>query len=145
MSTSPKPRRGKPFQPGQSGNPQGKRRGTRNKLTCAAEALLEGEAEALTRKAIEKAKDGDNTALRLCLDRIIPAKRDRAISFPLSPIATAADASAAMTAILGAVAAGQITPSEGGDVARLIESFVKAHEVSTIEQRLSALEARSGK
>jgi Family of unknown function (DUF5681) len=66
-----------PFEPGQSGNPAGKAKGTRNKVTLAIEALLDGEAEALTRKAIELAKAGDMAALRLCLDRIVPASAQR--------------------------------------------------------------------
>jgi hypothetical protein len=47
--------RGRPFEPGQSGNPAGKPKGTRHQLTMLAEQLLEGEAEELTRKAIERA------------------------------------------------------------------------------------------
>src|SRR6476659_8342128 len=46
------------FQKGESGNPQGKPKGTRHRVTIAAEILLEGEAEAITRKAIELAKAG---------------------------------------------------------------------------------------
>ena len=65
------------FKPRQSGNSYGRPRGARNKATIAAEALLDGEAEAITRKAIELAKTGDITAIRLCLERIIPARRDR--------------------------------------------------------------------
>jgi Family of unknown function (DUF5681) len=64
-----------PFEPGRSGNPAGKARGTRNKVTLAIEALLDGEAEALTRKAIEIAKGGDLAALRLCLDRLAPPRK----------------------------------------------------------------------
>ena len=64
--------RGRPFKPGQSGNPLGRPKGARNRATIAAEALLDGEAEALTRKAIELALDGDTTALRLCLERLMP-------------------------------------------------------------------------
>jgi hypothetical protein len=52
-----------PFEPGKSGNPAGKLKGTRNKTTLAVEALLDGEAETITRKAIELAKDGDLAAL----------------------------------------------------------------------------------
>jgi hypothetical protein len=52
---------------GQSGNPAGPPKGTRHKATIAAEALLDGEVEALTRKAIERALEGDGVALRLCL------------------------------------------------------------------------------
>src|SRR5262245_41119418 len=59
--------RGRPFVKGQSGCPAGKPRGARHRTTLAAEALLDGEAEALTRKAVELALNGDSTALRLCL------------------------------------------------------------------------------
>jgi len=68
----PKPR-GRPFKKGRpSPNPNGRPPGARNRTTLAAEALLDGEAEALTRKAIERALDGDPTALRICIDRILP-------------------------------------------------------------------------
>ena len=66
---SPKPPgwlRGRPFEKGRSGNPGGRRRGSRNKATLAAAALLAGESEALTRKAVEMALAGDPTAMRLC-------------------------------------------------------------------------------
>jgi Family of unknown function (DUF5681) len=53
--TQPIKPRGRPFQPGQSGNPSGRPKGARNKATLAVEALLENEAEALTRKVIDLA------------------------------------------------------------------------------------------
>ena len=43
----------------------GKPRGTRHKATQSVLALLEGEAEALSRKAVERALQGDTVALRL--------------------------------------------------------------------------------
>ena len=63
------------FRKGRSGNPAGRPPGSRNRATIAAEALLEGEAQALTRKAIELALAGDTTALRLCLERIVPQRK----------------------------------------------------------------------
>ncbi len=69
------------FKPGQYGNPAGKPKGTRHRTTMAIEALLDGEAEALSRKAIEMALAGDGVALRLCLERLLPARRDRPVSF----------------------------------------------------------------
>jgi Family of unknown function (DUF5681) len=71
------------FKPGQSGNPKGRSQGSRNAATIAIEALLDGEAEALTRKAIELGLAGDMTALRLCLDRIVPPRKDRYVAFSL--------------------------------------------------------------
>ena len=87
-----------PFEPGKSGNPAGKLKGTRNRTTLAVEALLDGEAETLTRKAIELAKRGDLAALRVCLDRIVPPRKDRPVKFELPPISSAADAAKAAAA-----------------------------------------------
>ena len=92
------------FKPGESGNPAGRPRGSRNKTTLAIEALLDGEAEALTRKAIERALAGDPQALRLCLDRIAPPRRDRPTPFALPALAEAADARDAFAAVVRAVA-----------------------------------------
>jgi hypothetical protein len=102
--------RGKPFKRGKSGNPAGKPKGSRNTATRAMEALLDGEAEELTRKAVELAKGGDMAALRLCLDRILPPRKDRPVSFALPSVASPNDAAAAMSSILGAVSSGEITP-----------------------------------
>jgi hypothetical protein len=88
----------------------------------AAEALLEGDAEALTRKAIELALAGDAVALRLCLERLVPPRRQRSIAFDLPPIRCAADVGPAMAAVLDALTTGTITPAEAGAVATLIEA-----------------------
>ena len=77
------PRQDTQFKPGKSGNPRGRPRGARNRATLAAEALLDGEAEAITRKCIDLALAGDHTALRLCLSRILPVRRDREIDLDL--------------------------------------------------------------
>src|SRR5437868_15544044 len=97
--------RGRPFQKGRSGNPLGRRVGCRNRTTITAAALLAGEAEALTRMAVELALIGDPTALRLCLERILPPCRDRMVKFTLPPIESAADPAAAMNAGTSAPAA----------------------------------------
>jgi hypothetical protein len=128
--------RGRPFQPGNPGRPTG----ARHKATLAAEMLLDGEAAALTRKAVDMALDGDTTALRLCLERICPPRRDRPVRFDLPPLVTAADAPRAMAAIAAAVAAGDLTAGEAADLAGLVERFVKAIEASELAQRLSAIE-----
>src|SRR4051812_27747016 len=116
--------RGRPFQ---RGNP-GKQHGTRAKATLAAEALLDGEVEGLTRRAIEMALDGDVTALRLCLERILPARKERPVTIVLPVIASLADASAASAVVLGAVASGELLPAEGAALAQLLEAHCRIME-----------------
>jgi hypothetical protein len=129
--------RGKPFEPGNPGRPKG----ARNKTTVAMEALLEGEAMALTRAAIKKAKRGDVMAIRLCMDRLAPARKDRHVSFELPKIEQAADAAKASAAILKAVAEGEITPSEASELTRVLESYSRILEVADHEERLKRLES----
>ncbi|KAB1068188.1 DUF5681 domain-containing protein [Methylobacterium planeticum] len=133
--------RGKAFEKGQSGNPAGKPRGARNRMTIALEALLDGEAETITRKAIDLAIDGDPQALRMCLDRLMPVRRDRPVLFELPPIETTADLPKATGALLEAVASGELTPSEAADISKSIDAHVKAIEATDLHERLSRLEA----
>ena len=128
------------FQKGKSGNPKGRVPGSRNRATQLAEQLLDGEAEALTRKAIEMAKTGDGPALRLCLDRIVPPRRDRPAQFALPPITEAKDAVTASASILAAVAAGDLTPSEGAELSKLVEVHTRVLQVADFEVRLAKVE-----
>jgi Family of unknown function (DUF5681) len=134
--------RGRPFRKGVSGNPAGKPKGTRNQATLLAERLLDGEAEAMVCKLIEKAKQGDMIALRLCLDRIVPPRRDRPVHFTIPELKSAENASRAIAAIAAAVARGELTPTEAAELSRVIETYVKAIETSEIERRLKILEER---
>ena len=124
------------FAPGNPGRPQG----ARHKATMAALALLDGQVEALTRKAVEMALAGDGTALRLCLERIAPPRRDAPVAFALPAVATAKDAATAAAAVLGAVAGGDLTPTEGGHVMALIEVYRRTLETTELEGRVTALE-----
>ncbi len=132
--------RGRPFRKGMSGNPRGKPKGARHKATMAAEALLDGEAQALSRRAVELALAGDTVALRLCLERILPPRRDRPVKFDLPLLQSPEDAVAAATAITEAVASGELTPDEAVGIGRLIETYVKAAELHELERRVAALE-----
>jgi hypothetical protein len=129
------------FVKGHSGNSAGRPPGLRNRATLAAEAMLDGEAEALTRKALDLALDGDPTALRLCLDRIIAPRRERAVAFAMPPIAGAADLTQAMAALAGAAAAGTITPGEAAQLSQVVETYIRAVETTDIERRLRVMEA----
>lgn len=132
--------RGTPFKPGRSGNPAGKAKGTRHKITLAIEALLDGQAEKLTQKAIDLAMAGDITALRLCMDRLAPVRRDRPVTFDLPKIETADDLPKATGAIMEAVANGVLTPSEAAELGKLVDAHAKAIEVTDLHRRLEAIE-----
>jgi hypothetical protein len=127
--------RGRPFQKGQSGNASGRPKGARNAATLACEALLDGQAEALTQKAIQMALDGDAVALRLCLDRIYPPRKDRPVTFTLPPITSARDAADLMAAVTKAVATGNVTPSEATEIAKVIDAYVKAYQTAQLDER----------
>lgn len=129
------------FEKGQSGNPAGRPKGSRSRSTLAIEAILEGEAEAITRKVIELALDGDGPALRMCMDRIAPPRKDRHVPFTLPPIVTAADAMKANAALVAAVADGELTPSEASDLGRLVETVIRGIELTDVQERLARLEA----
>jgi hypothetical protein len=130
------------FKPGQSGNPDGRPKGALNKITLATQALLDGEAEALTRKAVELAKNGNPVALRLCLERLLPSRKDRPINFTLPKIKGAGDLPKALLAILEAVANGEITPGEGQILTNILEAYRKGLEIADHEARITALERR---
>ena len=123
------------FEKGRSGNPRGRPLGSRNTATMAAEELLQGEAERLTRKCIELALSGDTVALKLCIDRIYPARRDRPVTFALPPITSARDAADIAAAVAEAVAAGQLTPSEAAEIGKVIEIYVKAYQTAELVDR----------
>ena len=131
------------FQKGQSGNPAGRPAGSRNNATLACEALLEGQAEALTQKAVEMALAGDVTALKLCIERICPVRRDRPVSFKLPAVTSARDAADISAAVMAAVSNGDITLSEASEIGKLIDSYVKAYQVAELDDRNVRLEELS--
>lgn len=124
------------FVAGNSGKPKG----ACNRSTKAVAELLEGEAQALTRKAIDLALAGDTVAMRLCLERIAPPKKDALVDFDLPNMKTAACAVKAAGAVLAAVSEGQLTPLEAAQVMGLIETYRRTLETSELEGRIAALE-----
>lgn len=121
----------------------GSKAGSRHAVTKAVEGLLDGQHEALTQKAIAKALEGDMVALRLCLDRLAPPRRDAPIAFEMPPIKSAADTVGASTSLLAAVAAGEVTPDEAGRVMALLTAHKAIVEAGDLEARITALEEKA--
>lgn len=123
-----------------SGNP-GKPKGARHKLTRAIESLLEGEAEALTRKAIELALAGEISALKLCFERILPPRREPTFNVKLPKMRSAADIPLILSRLMELVGQGAIAAGEAERLSKLLEAYVKVKETVEFEIRLSNLES----
>ena len=126
--------RGRPFEKGNGG----RRPGSKNRTTLAAEALLKGEEVELVRKAIELAKDGDTQMLKFLLDRILP--KERSVHVDLPEVDCAFDAVNAMGAVIAALGTGQIAPSEAAALASLVEAYARIMNVAELEERLENFE-----
>jgi hypothetical protein len=102
-----------------------------------------GEAEALTRKAIDLGLGGDDFALRLCLERILSPIRERTVQFELPPMKNLADAPKAISALLAGVANGELTPGEAGQLSQLIDKFTRAVQAKSADERENLEHGRS--
>jgi hypothetical protein len=110
------------FKKGASGNPTGRPPGSRNKGTLACEQLLDDECEELIVKAMQMARKGNIHALRLCLERILPVRKERCIHLDLRPVTSAQDLPLQYQDISTAVAEGRITPGEGESISNILSS-----------------------
>lgn len=131
------------FPKGQSGNPKGKVKGTKNKATLAAESLLNGELENISRRLIHEALLGNMQAIKMVLDRILPARRDRVVMLNVPTLKTSADAVLSMALITDAVMRGDVSPSEGEALSKIIDIYVKTIEAHDHEKRLTLLEEKA--
>jgi len=127
---------------GQSGNPRGRPKGSRNRITLVALAAMEEGAEAIARRMVELAKDGDISAARLVLERLVPPARERPVSMAMPDTSTAEGISAAQQTILQAAASGELLPGEAATLAGIVETRRKALETEELERRVAALEER---
>lgn len=127
------------FRRGSSGNPAGRPLGSVNQATRAAALFLDGEAETLTRKAVEMALAGDPVALRLCLDRIVAPRRGRPVelmgALALPRLVNAGDLAGAMSSIGAAATQGAITPDEAVSLSQMVESFTRTLDAAHVERR----------
>lgn len=128
------------FAKGSSINPHGRPKGARNRSTMAALAIMEADAETISRKAVDLALAGDLTAIRLVLERLVSPARDRPIQIEIPRMSVASDLVAASDAIAAAVADASLTPSEGAAISTLVANTAKAIEVAQIDERLKIVE-----
>ena len=132
------------FREGQSGNPAGRRPGSRNRATLVLDALAEGEAEAVLEAMVERAKQGDLKAAEIVLARAWPVRKGRPIALALPAVSTASGAAAAFREVLAALAEGRLTPEEAAAVTALLEAHVRALEAAGRQRKHEEMEALLG-
>ncbi len=137
-----KKQRGKPFAKGQSGNPMGKPKGCKNHSTRLALELAQGQLENIMQNLINLALDGDLTAMKLLLDKVLPNSRERALpQLDLSITENTKDLPKLSAEIINAVASGMITPTEGEKLNALLASHAQIIATADFEERLKKLES----
>jgi hypothetical protein len=127
----------------QKGNQLGRGRpqGSRNKATLALQEFLDGYGEHITRQCIAFAIKGDPTAMRLCMERLFPPRKECPVTFDLGPITTAAQALVAASDVLQMVADGVLTPNQGATITTMIETIRRVIGTDEHEARISELES----
>ena len=142
MTTAAKTGRkqGGKFPPGVSGNPHGRPQGSRHKVSLLVDTMIEREAEALTTKALELAKDGHERLLVACLDRLAPVRRSRRIQLDLPSVETAGNILKAQGVVIGAVARGELDTDEAKAMADILETKRRALETVEFDKRITTLE-----
>lgn len=68
----------------------------------------------------------------MCLDRLVPPRKDRAVLFALPPIVDTADLPRATGTILHALAAGDLSPAEAADISKSVDAPVCATEATDL-------------
>lgn len=129
------------WQAGQSGNPNGRKPGTGKveKLRAALAKELPDVLESL----VAQAKAGDVGAIKLILERTIPALRpvDAATSLPLSSDGGLAEQGRVVWA---ALATGQLPANQAASLLQGLGTLAKLVEMDELEKRIAALEGQQG-
>jgi AcrR family transcriptional regulator len=134
---------GRPFEPGNKAG-KGRLPGSRNRKTIFQEAL-DRDGEKIIQQIKQRALESDPTAMRLCMERLLPVSKALNTRFRLPPVDTAAGVSAALSAVTQAVAKGDLSPQEGESVAKIIESQRRNIEAGEFDARIRALEEAGSK
>jgi len=132
------------FKKGQSGNPAGRKAGSRNKASLIVEKLMAEDIEDITKNLVMMAKNGDMTAIKIVIDKLIPNKKSGQISFELPTIKTATDIAGGFSQILEQVSTGEISVADAKDVGSILESARKTYEIEELEKRIDELQLKLG-
>lgn len=129
------------FNPGQSGNANGRPPGVIDKRT-ELRKLLDPHAEELVQKLVEMALGGDSNAMRLCIERLIPRVKGETINFPVPELDMTKSRSLLVmgAVIFEAVSSGLVSPDYACQLSSLLETQRKTIEIYELEARVDEIE-----
>jgi len=133
--------RGRPFQPGNKCG-RGRPRGSRNKRTIEWQEMLNEHGAAVLTKCIVSALQGDRSAMRMCVERLLPPCKESPAQFRLPSMTTATGLAQGQAAVLDAYSRGQLTASQAATMSELLDRYRQSLETEQLEARLQALEQR---
>jgi hypothetical protein len=131
---------GRPFPPGESGNPAGRPPGSKNRFSTAFQDVVGEQFENLLRVVLEQALDGDLRAVKLLLSHTPPEREQ--IELQLPKISSMKDIVAANEAVFDAIGQGQLAPESAKLIGELIASQMRTIGGLDFERRLALLEAK---
>jgi len=131
--------RGKPFEPGNKYG-HGRPPGSRNKDVNVLQSVLDGYGDALVKKCLFLALQGNITPLRLCFQQLFPARQQRSLQFKLPAIKSLTDLASASEMVVRGVSRGRLTPSERQAFTIMLDGQRRMIETLELEARLRALE-----
>ena len=135
--------RGRPFKPGNKSG-RGRPLGSKNKTTASARQLLDSYAEPVVRKVLQMGlRDGDMGALKLCMDRILPVRRDPPVKLGSLPTSTAAEVSKSSEKVVQNVASSKLPPGQGLVMSELLDKRRRAIETQNLDERIQKLEVNN--
>ena len=133
--------RGRPFKAGQSGNPAGRPKGSKN-LTKLLLERLDDRAELLIDAIIDRALKGDGAATKIIAERAMPAQKGMLVDFELPERRPdgSMDPVKVQESFLEAVASGKITPADAANLSIIFDRMMAAKNELLFEQKVLATE-----
>lgn len=124
---------------GGSGNPAGRPAGTG--LLNALRSQIGDELPGIVQRLIREARGGDVQAAKVLLERALPAVKP--VDLPVAlDLAAATAPGDALRAVLQAVAAGAVTPTQASLIATVIDKIGRQDEVEMLRERVALYEGR---
>lgn len=127
------------FEPGQSGNPKGRPKGSG--IAGELRRAIEDEAVTVVAAMLERAKGGDVAAASLLLNRVCAPLKAEAATVQVAGMATGTLTERAESA-LEAAARGELAPDTAAALVAAVGALARVVEVSELVARVEALEAK---